>query len=182
MKKGSSRKSARTPAATKNAWMIQDKALKEYERGMQALQKQNYPEARGHFEAVLEGHAQEKEILDRARIYIRICNGLTEKRDYSPRRPEDYFYMGVMKSNDADYDEAVKWFGKALENTPKDERVHYVMASTLALKGERREALEHLKQAIELNATNRIYARNDPDFEALHEEDDFENLVHPEEN
>ena len=69
----------------------------------------------------------------------------------------------------------------ALQNNPKDEKVHYVLASTLALKGERREALEHLQQAIELNATNRVYARNDPDFEPLRDDENFQNLIHPEE-
>ena len=70
---------------------------------------------------------------------------------------------------------------RALQNNPKDEKVHYVLASTLALKGERREALAHLQQAIELNATNRIYARNDPDFEPLRDDENFQNLIHPEE-
>src|SRR2546426_631406 len=70
---------------------------------------------------------------------------------------------------------------KALQANPKDEKVHYVLASTLAAKGDRREALEHLREAIELNATNRIYARNDPDFEPLRDDENFQNLIHPEE-
>lgn len=182
MKKAPVRKNTKTPPTTrKNTWMIQDKALKEYERGMQLIQKQNYTEARTHFQAVLDGHPQEREVLDRARIYVRICEDMTDKREFHPRKPEDHFYLGVIKTNDADYDEALKCFEKALLASPKDEKIHYVMASTLALKGERNQAIEHLKTAIELNATNRIYARNDPDFEPLREEDAFANLVHPEE-
>jgi tetratricopeptide (TPR) repeat protein len=162
--------------------MIQDKALKEYERGIQLIQKQNYSEARSHFQTVLDGHPHEREILDRARVYIRICNDMTEKRESHPRKPEDHFYLGVIKTNDAEYDEALKHFEKALQASPKDEKVHYLLASTLALKGERHQAIEHLKTAIDLNATNRIYARNDPDFEPLRDEDAFVSLVHPEEN
>ncbi len=182
MRKAPAKKVSKTPAiARKNTWMIQEKALKEYERGIQLLRKQNYSEARTHFRAVLDGYPQEREILDRSRIYIRICDDMTEKPEFHPRKPEDHFYLGVIKTNEAEYDEAMKCFEKALQATPKDEKIHYVMASTLALKGERRQALEYLKTAIELNATNRIYARNDPDFEPLREEDDFANLVHPEE-
>ncbi|MGH9750283.1 MAG: tetratricopeptide repeat protein [Candidatus Polarisedimenticolia bacterium] len=184
MKKASTKKSSAKTAPTgktQNAWVIQEKALKEFERGITLMQKQNYAEARGHFQVILDNHQQERELVDRARIYARICAGLAEKREPQPRKPEDYFYFGVMKANDADYDAAVTWLQKALQATPKDEKVHYVLASTLALKGERRDALEHLRTAVELNATNRIHARNDPDFEPLRDDDNFQNLIHPEE-
>jgi tetratricopeptide (TPR) repeat protein len=183
MKKGSPRKTtSKAPAgAPTNSWMIHEKALKEFERGIHLLQKQNYADARTHFQTVVENHAQEKELLDRARIYARICTDLSERREPQPRKPEDYFYYGVIKANEADYDGAVRLLEKALQANPKDEKTHYVLASTLALKGERREALEHLRQAIGLNATNRIYARNDPDFEPLRDDESYQNLIHPEE-
>ena len=184
MKKGTaSRKTtAKAPAsAPTNSWMIHEKALKEFERGVQLLQKQSYAEARTHFQTIVDSHGHEKELLDRARAYARICEGLGDRREPQPRRPEDYFYFGVIKANEADYEGAVRFLEKALQATPKDEKVHYVLASTLALKGERREALEHLKTAIELNATNRIYARNDPDFEPLRDDESYQNLIHPEE-
>jgi tetratricopeptide (TPR) repeat protein len=183
MKKGSPRKTTpRAPAgAPTNSWMIHEKALKEFERGIQLLQKQNYADARAHFQTVVENYTQEKELLDRARIYARICADLSDRREPQPRKPEDYFYFGVIKANEADYDGAVRLLEKALQANPKDEKSHYVLASTLALKGERREALEHLRQAIELNATNRIYARNDPDFEPLRDDENYQNLIHPEE-
>jgi hypothetical protein len=56
-----------------------------------------------------------------------------------------------------------------------------VLASTLALKGDRGEAVKHLREAIDLNATNRVYARNDPDFEPIRDDENFQNLIYPEE-
>lgn len=167
--------------ATPNSWEFQEKALKDFERGVTALGKQNYAGALEHFQAIVDGFPNEKELLDRARVYIRICNGMADRKPPQPKKPEDFFYYGVMKANDAEYDEAVKYLDRALEADPKDEKVHYVLASTLALKGDRQDALKHLKEAVELNATNRIYARNDPDFEPLREDEDFMNLIHPEE-
>ena len=182
MKKAAPRKPAKAPATTAtNTWMIHEKALKEFERGVGLLQKQSYSEAIERFQAIVGSFPQEKELTDRAQVYLRICQNVLERKEPQPRKPEDFFYFGVIKANEANYDEAVKFLEKALQANPKDEKVHYVMASTLAAKGDRREALEHLREAIELNAANRIYARNDPDFEPIRDDDNFQNLIHPEE-
>lgn len=182
MKKAAARKStkAQAPAPT-NTWMIHDKALKEFGRGVTLLQKHSYAEALEHFQVVVSDFPQEKELIDRAQVYVRICHSMADRREPQPRKPEDFFYYGVIKANEANYDEAVKLLERALQISPKDEKVHYVLASTLAQKGERRQALEHLKEAIELNATNRIHARNDSDFEQLRDDENFQNLIHPEE-
>ena len=182
--KKAAKKSARTPAATPASGpsiAVHEKGVKEFERGVGHLHRQNYAEALERFQAIVESHPEEKELVDRAQVYIRICKGMLDRKTSQPKRPEDFFYYGVIRANEADYDEAVKLLGRALESTPKDEKVHYVMASTLALKGERQDALKHLREAIELNAANRIYARNDPDFEPLRDDEGFQNLVHPEE-
>ena len=172
------------PAAGGNTWMIQEKALKELERGVNHLHRQNYSEALAHFQTIVETSSQEqdKELIDRAQVYVRICKGMLERKTTQPRKPEDLFYMGVIRANEANYEEAVDLLGRALQSNPKDERVHYVLASTLALKGERPEAIRHLKEAIDLNATNRVYAMNDPDFEPIRDDEGFQNLIHPEEN
>ncbi len=182
MKKAAAKKGAKAQSkAPTNTWMIHEKAIKEFERGVTLLQKQGYAEALDRFQAVVTGFPQEKELIDRAQVYVRICNSMADRREPQPRKPEDFFYYGVMKANEAKYDEAVKFLERALQAAPKDEKAHYVLASTLAQKGERRQALEHLKEAIELNTTNRIHARNDPDFEQLRDDENFQNLIHPEE-
>ena len=183
MKKAPAKKTTKPPAKTTptNTWMIHEKALKEFERGVGLLQKQSYSEALERFQAIVDSFPQEKELIDRANVYRKICRNLLDRKDPQPRRPEEFFYYGVIRANEADYEEAVRLLEKALQAAPKDEKVHYVLASTLALKGERREALEHLREAIDLNTTNRIYARNDPDFEPLRDDENFQNLIHPEE-
>ncbi|HXU13330.1 MAG TPA: hypothetical protein VN898_15350, partial [Candidatus Binatia bacterium] len=50
------------PAPGGNTWNIQEKALKEMERGLQALHKQNYDDAVTHFQAIIDGYPQEKEL------------------------------------------------------------------------------------------------------------------------
>ncbi len=183
--KKAAKKIARAPVARQTgspSLAIHEKAIKEFERGVGHLHRQNYAEALERFQAIVQTYPQEKELLDRAQVYVRICRGMADRNKApQPKKPEDFFYFGVIKANEADYDEAVKFLDRALQASPKDEKIHYVLASTLALKGDRQEALKYLREAIELNTTNRIYARNDPDFEPLRDEEDFQNLVHPEE-
>jgi tetratricopeptide (TPR) repeat protein len=182
--KTATRKVAKPQPATStgNSWNIQEKAIKEMERGLQSLHKQSYGEAQTHFQAIVAGYPHEKELLDRAQMYLRVCrNMMQEKKSESNRKPEEMFYLGVMKANEASYDEAVEYLDRALQTNPGDDRAHYVMASTRALKGERELALKHLQEAIGLNVTNRVYAQNDPDFEPIRGDDGFQNLVYPEE-
>jgi tetratricopeptide (TPR) repeat protein len=182
MKKSAAKKTTKTaPAVSGNTWDIEDKAIKEMERGVGHLYRQNYAEALERFQSILDAYPSEMELTDRARVYVRICQAMVDRKSPALKKPEDYFYAGVLKANEADYDEAVEHLRKALEASPRDEKVHYVLASTLALKGDRQEALKHLQEAIGLNASNRIHALNDPDFEPLHEDDGFQNLIHPEE-
>jgi tetratricopeptide (TPR) repeat protein len=178
------KKVVKTPAAVAaggNTWAIQEKALKELERGLSLLHKQSYAEALPHFEAVAQGFPQEKELTDRVQMYARVCRAALARSRDSAARPEDFYYLGVMKANEANYAEAIEFLDRALQVNPRDEKAHYVMASTRAQRGERDHAIRHLQEAIALNATNRYYAQNDADFESLRGEDDFENLVHPEE-
>ena len=183
MKKASKKtsKSTTPTAAPANTWDIQDKALKEFERGVNHLHKQNYAEGLERFEAILKEFPQERELVDRARVYARICTQMTGPKTHQPRKPEEYFYFGVMRANEADYDEAMKYLDRALQASPRDEKVHYVMASTLAMKGDRDAAIKHLREAIQIDKSNRIFARNDPDFEPIRDDEAFQNLIHPEE-
>jgi hypothetical protein len=61
--------------------------------------------------------------------------------------------------------------------SPNDERFLYATAATRSLMGEREGALTLLKEAIQANPENRIHAQNDPDFEALSDDDAFIDLV-----
>ncbi len=176
-----SRSQTRTSGKSGNAWDIQDKAFKEFEKAVGLLQKQNHAQALERFQAIQEQFPGEKELNDRVRCYVRICQSQVERKSTQPRKPEEFFYHGVLRANDADFDNAVSLLDRALQMSPKDEKVHYVLASTLALKGDRGEAVRHLREAIELNSTNRIYARNDPDFETIRDDETFQDLVYPEE-
>src|SRR5438874_13120300 len=107
MKKAQPRKATKAPVKTAptNTWMIHEKALKEFERGVGLLQKQSYSEALERFQSIVGSFPQEKELTDRANVYLRICQNLLDRKDAQPRRPEDLCYYGGIRPNDAHYEE-----------------------------------------------------------------------------
>lgn len=156
-----------------------EQAIHEYEQALVLLRKQQFAEAAEGFKAILKSHPQEKEVADRCRAYLRICERGPGEKVMPLKRVEDYYYQGVLECNRQQYDEALKHLDRALKMNPKDDRVLYVLASTQALKGDREQALAALKEAIDLNAVNRIHAQQDPDFEPLRDDDAFLDLVLP---
>jgi tetratricopeptide (TPR) repeat protein len=174
------RKAAQKVASTLTSRAEQ--ALKDYEGAMNLLHHRKYSEAAGKFQEVIDAHPTEKEIADRCRLYLRICSRHTDQKVHPLKRPEDYFYQGVVESNRQQYDQAIDHLGRALKLSPGDDKVVYVMAAILALKGERDQALSSLREAIQLNTLNRAHAQQDPDFDALREDDEFRDLVYPSEH
>jgi tetratricopeptide (TPR) repeat protein len=156
-----------------------EQALQEYDRALQLLRKQDFTGAADGFKAILKNHPQEKEIGDRCRVYLRVCERDLGEKVLPLKRVEDYYYQAVLESNRQRYDEALKHLDRAIKMNPKDDRLLYVLASTQALKGDREQALAALKESIDLNATNRIHAQHDPDFDPLRDDDAFLDLVLP---
>jgi len=156
-----------------------EQALHTYEHSLNLLRKKQFAEAAEAFRGLLKSFPQEKEIADRCRAYLRVCERGSDDKAMPLKRVEDYYYQGIVESNRQQYDEALKHLDRALEMSPRDDRVLYIVASTQALKGDREQALSALKEAIELNAVNRIYAQQDPDFEPLRDDDAFLDLVLP---
>ncbi len=171
-----SKKAQKTAAALS---VHAEQAIHEYQQALQLLRKQQYAEAAEGFKAILKSHPQEKEVGDRCRAYLRICERGPGDKVLPLKRVEDYYYQGILECNRQQYDEALKHLDRALKLNPKDDRVLYVLASTQALKGDREQALSALKEAIDLNALNRIHAQQDPDFEPLRDDDAFLDLVLP---
>lgn len=155
-----------------------EQAVHSYMQALESLRKKHYAEAAEGFKSILKSHPQEKEIGDRCRAYIRVCErDMMEEKVMPLKRVDDYYYQGVLESNRQQYDEALKHLDRAQKMSPKDDRVIYAIASTQSLKGDREQALAALKEAIELNVINRIQAQQDPDFDPLRDDDAFIDMV-----
>ena len=148
-------------------------AIALYERGVQALQRHNYPAAAEHFRTVLERHPDERELVERARLYLRVCERETSRQPTTPTTPEELVYAATVSLNSGDHDAALDHLNRALDDDPESDHAHYIMAVALSMRGRLESALDHLRQAIALNPENRALARQDPDLDSLRGHDSF---------
>lgn len=148
-------------------------AVAIYERGVQALQRHDYSAAADFFRTVLEKYPGEQELLERARLYLRVCERETARQPAAPRTTAERVYAATVALNSGDHTGALDHLQRALAEDPESDHAHYTMAAALGMRGRHDEALGHLRQAIALNPDNRSLAREDPDLEALRAHAEF---------
>lgn len=152
-------------------------AIALYERGVQALQRHNYPAAADHFRTVLDRYPEERELVERARLYLRVCERETSRQPPTPTTPEERVYAATVSLNSGDHEAALDHLNRALTDDPESDHAHYIMAVALSMRGRADTALDHLRQAIALNPDNRSLARQDPDLDVLRGHDNFRAIL-----
>ena len=153
--------------------------LKLYEEALKHFQLQKFARAKEVLDDVLKGPS--KELADRARVHIRICEQRAARIPAAPPKSvEDHYTQGVALMNLGRWDEAREHLDRARKAAPKADHVVYAMAALDCLTGEADSAMENLKIAIQLRPENRYHARNDEDFAFLQEDPRFTELLYPE--
>jgi tetratricopeptide (TPR) repeat protein len=142
-------------------------AVAIYERGVQALQRHDYSGAADQFRGVLEGYPEERELLERARLYLRVCERETARQPAPPRTAAERVYAATIALNSGDHAAAADHLQRALSDEPDNDHAHYTMAVALGMRGRPDEALDYLGNAIGLNPENRSLALQDPDLEPV---------------
>jgi tetratricopeptide (TPR) repeat protein len=156
-----------------------EKALELFERGVKALGKKDFERARESFLALVAEHSAERDVAERARAYLRVCErSLGKKSSYKPKGFEDLLHYGVFLHNKGEYDEALRFLREAAEIQPRNEHVQYCVAASAARAGEAEAALKALRSAIGQNRQNRAQARVDSDFDPIREDEEFQTLVY----
>lgn len=191
LKKGSApnrtRRQARTPpAAVQQAVAPPVEAVRKpgfyeavavYERGVQALQRHDFQGAANFFKNVLDHYPDERELLERARLYLRVCERETSRQPPVPKTPAERVYAATVALNSGDHAGALDHLQRALGDDPESDHAHYIMAVALGMRGRVDEALEHLRRAIGLNPENRSIARQDPDLDILRGQHSFRSVL-----
>ncbi len=77
------------------------------------------------------------------------------------------------------HQEALAALDRAIQLSPETARTHYDRACVYSLLGSKDEALRNLRTAIDLDGGLRDTARTDDDFESLHGDPEFRELVMP---
>jgi tetratricopeptide (TPR) repeat protein len=161
------RAAAEVPAPSKKPAYYE--AIAAYETGVRALQRHDFSGAAEHFRTVLQQHPDERELVERATLYLRVCERETANRASGPRTPKERIYAATLALNAGDAETALSQLRQALADDPENDHGNYIMAVTLSERGQLTDALSHLRQAIALNPENRSLAKQDPDLAVLRE-------------
>lgn len=161
-----------TPVPAARAGYIEAVAL--YERGLQAIQTRHYAAAVEALRSVLNRYPEERELHERVRLYLNICERRTAPRPLAaPTSVEERLYAATLALNAGEYDQALGHIQTVIADQLDNDHAHYVRAVALTLRGDLSGALPSLVRAIELNPENRALARQDPDLEALRRDEGF---------
>ncbi|MCP2519963.1 tetratricopeptide repeat protein [Candidatus Aminicenantes bacterium AC-335-K20] len=153
------------------------KALEIYSKAMSYFHKKEYLKAIELFKEIINKYSNEKEVVDRANLYLSICKNRIEGEKIELKTFDDYFYYGIYHLNLGNYEKAMELLKEAQKKDPKEGKVYYALADVSAQMGDNKLALDFLKKAIELDSFFKILAQNEVDFEPLKENKEFQELV-----
>ncbi len=154
-------------------------ALVLFEKAVKAFGRKDFDRARTHLDSLIASHGDQPDLAERARSYLVMCKRATSRKPARPRTFEEMLNYGVVLHNRGEFDQAVKYLRQAVAKHPRNEHALYCLAAAQARAGEAEAALKALRSAITANPSSRTQARQDPDFEPLRGEAEFQALVAP---
>ena len=153
---------------------------KAYENALKLFHKKQYAKARERLVKVIATFPEETEVLARAQSFLRVCERQLASHKDTASSPEEIFNQGVFWHNSGQYERALGNYSRALKSSKQDQdHIYYAMAATELSMGNTDAALKHLEKAIQMNQVNRFFAHNDPDFQFLATDKNFQELIQP---
>ena len=149
------------------------KALTAFEQVMKVFHKGDYEKASELLGAYLEKYDSENELVDRAKMYLKICDGHVKKDEVSLKSFDDYYQNGVFRANQGEYEVALEMLTKAQSIEPKEGKIFYLLSSVYCLMDQPEKCLEHLERAVALDSYFAVLAQNEEDFSSLKEDEKF---------
>jgi tetratricopeptide (TPR) repeat protein len=151
-------------------------AVRNFEVGVRAFQKQDYHKAAEVFEKLVDIDA--RDVAERAQVHLRLCRQRTGRPAAAPKSAEEYYALGIACLNARDLGHAVEHLSKADKLKPNQDHIQYALAVSHALGGNADVAFAHLEAAFTLRPENRFHARRDEDFQGLTSDPRFRRLIH----
>ena len=148
-----------------------------YERGLQALQRRDFAASAEALRNVIQRYPDERELLERARLYLKVCERELEPKEPAPKTADEWVYAATVALNSGDEATALRHLQRALTEDARHDHAHYMMAVVTTRRGDAAGALDHLRQAVSLNPENRSLAKQDPEFEPLRDDAVYKTVV-----
>jgi len=144
---------------------------------MKAFQKRDYAKTAQALEDFIGKFQDEKELVDRAKIYLALSRNRIRDESVTLESSEDFYQNGILKLNQGKVEEAIQSWEKTLEKNSNSGKTHYALADAYCISGDKKKCLKHLEKAIKQDPFFAIIAQNERDFEELIRDEDFQKLV-----
>ncbi len=141
-----------------------------YERGLQALQRRDFAASADALRTVIERYPDERELLERARLYLKVCERELEPKEPTPKTADEWVYAATVALNAGDEASALRHLQRALSEDSRHDHAHYMMAVASVRRNDPAAAVDHLRRAVSLNPENRSLAPQDPELEPLRDD------------
>jgi tetratricopeptide (TPR) repeat protein len=148
-------------------------AVEAFEHGFQALQQRQFGRAAEFLAEVVDEYPDEKEMQERARVYLNICERQKNSHGPHPRSLEERISAATVAINRGAFSEALALLRKAESDHRDNDHVQYMLCVAHTMLGDVSHALEHLKLAVSLNHENRYLASQDADLDPLRADTGF---------
>jgi tetratricopeptide (TPR) repeat protein len=153
-------------------------AIATFERATRALQQHDYRTALAQLGDLIERFPAEQALLDRARVYAALCErALRKPAPTVPETIEERLTAATAAVNNGNEDLAERLVALILDQEPDHELAYYLLAVIHARRGVAVSAIEALDRAMAISPDIRAQALYDPDFEALHDSEAFQQLL-----
>jgi tetratricopeptide (TPR) repeat protein len=152
--------------------------LKLYEAALKLMQEGKYEQAHTAFNSMLT--TAPPELGHSIRMYVNACMQQVAKGKTTFQSHEERYDYAISLLNNGHYADAREEFKAILHENDSADYAFYGLAVLSSMTGETHSCLEHLTEAIRLNAKNRIQARSDSDFQDMADDPRFTELLYPE--
>ena len=159
-----------------------NRAIKIYESGVTAVQKRKFSAAAKALREIIDDYPEERELQERAKLYLTVCDRELNPVVAEPTTLDERVYAATVALNSGASSTAIDHLNAVAYEKPADAQVQYMLSVAHAVSGDADLAITHLERAIRLNPDNRLLARQEPDFENIHDNDRFCDLTAPEED
>jgi predicted Zn-dependent protease len=121
-------------------------AVQAFERGFRALQQRQFDRAAAALKVVISDFPDEKEMQERARVYLSICERQARGAGLKPRSFDDRLNAATVFINRGALDEGLRLLRDLEAENPGSDHVQYLLTVALTSMGDVNQALAHLRR------------------------------------
>lgn len=109
--------------------------------------------------------------------YKKAVHWLFKAKSFFYNDPMLNFFLGISYKEMKNFDEAIKYLKRQLENNPEEPSPYYNIACVYAEQGKKSDSIEWLEKAIKAHPEFKSQAEKDKDFDKIRDSKEFKTLI-----